>query len=274
MNALTEIQKSIDELEFLHQKLKEEYIRWASNRTDRGIGSINNSVTKEFIQKYTDVYRKKSIKKNLRYISNTIKNTDEKMAYSILREVYFIHPSLHENWFFLSHYNHLTEVIKGRLGLKAYLTSKSKPNSDKTIKGITTFLLKRAMLLENIYSSKLERTLLDFNPTKNVESEIKSLLEYSDKILKVNDVFDLLPCLFRIVHFLLKETGYFPIESLLSNNGWLEYAPCSINEGPIFYKKSEKTRIEIFKECPFLDEDSIREYLREYFEIKEYRYLR
>ena len=71
MNKLTEIQKSIDELEISHQKLKEEYIRWASNRSDRG---INNSVTIKFIQNYTDIYRKRRINENLKYISNTIKN--------------------------------------------------------------------------------------------------------------------------------------------------------------------------------------------------------
>lgn len=281
MKAQTEIQKSIDELEFLHQKLKEEYIRWASNRTDRGIGFINNSVTIEFIRNYTDVYRKKRIKENLRYISNTMKNTDERMAYSILREVYFMHPSFHENWFYESHLiGDFKAITKKRLGLKAYLTSKGKGTLEHNKQGITTMVLKYTILLENLTCSKLSYSLMDdsISPSKNIENDIKEILNVVEKIenenAKLNPqvVVKEMPRLFRIVRYLLKKTNYRQLKSdaLLSLRTWLEYAPCSINEGPIFYKKSEKTRIEIFKECPSLDEDGIRKYLREYFEIKEY----
>ena len=57
------------------------------------------------------------------------------------------------------------------------------------------------------------------------------------------------------------------MDKLLERDKWLYYAPCSINEGPIFKKKSDKSRIDILKEINSINQNEIRRRLCEYFEI-------
>jgi hypothetical protein len=48
MNIFTHI----DNLEKLHQALKREYLKWASKKKDKGIGTKNNPLTLKFINRY------------------------------------------------------------------------------------------------------------------------------------------------------------------------------------------------------------------------------
>lgn len=254
----------LDEIERLHQDLKKEYLNWAYDKSDKGIGSVNNPLTLNFINKKSNINAKNEIKKNLRIISNY--ESDVQTKYILIRELYLIHPSFHEMWFFSSHYNHM-EIIKGRLGLKAYLTCKS--DNHKTKKGITTFLLKRAVLLENLYSSKLDGTLLDFKPVNNLEGKIEEFLSNYNGESGYEEVLKMLPDFFGIVNTLLENANYSPFNSILNYKSWINYAPCSINEGPIFYKKSNKSRIDIFKELKSLNENNIRKVLMSHFDLIE-----
>lgn len=253
-----------DNLEKLHQELKYDYLKWAKNKPNGGLGSVNNSLTLEFLRKNMDKNKINKIKHSIKLLTD--KRYDSKTKYLFLRELYLIHPSFHEIWFLSAHYNHL-EIVKGRLGLKAYLTCQ--PDNEKTQKGITTFLLKRAILLENLYSSKLSKTLIEYKTTENLDQTIKLFLDQYNNNLGPFEVLELLPSFFQIVNTLLKKCEYSSINSVLNYNSWMLYAPCSINEGPIFHKTSGKSRIEIFKEIKSINENTIRNHLKNHFTIKE-----
>lgn len=252
-----------DELEKLHQELKVDYLKWANNKPNRGLGSVNNPLTLEFIKNEADKNKIKKIRQSIKVLRN--KSYDYSAKYMFLRELYLIHPSFHEVWFFDAHYNHL-EIVKGRLGLKAYLTCK--PDNQTTKKGVTTFLLKRAILLENLYSSQLQKTLIDYETTANLDNEIKLFLNQYNGDLDDSEVLNLLPNFFRIVNTLLNKFDYQSLDCVLNYNSWISYAPCSINEGPIFHKTSDKPRIEIFKEIKNMDENNIRNHLKNYFNVE------
>ncbi|MEN6551322.1 MAG: hypothetical protein ABFC34_00385 [Methanobacterium sp.] len=256
-------QEAFNNLELLHQELKSHYLEWASDKKDSGIGSTYNSLTIDYIKNVANRDLVNEIKTNLTIISNNNQNINDK--YLILKELYLIHPSFHEKWFFSSHYKH-DEIIKGRLGLKAYLTCK--PDNTKTIKGITTFLLKRSILLENLFSSNLKKTLIEHDKVDNLENNIKLFIENYNKISEPSETLDLLPDLFSITNTLLSKTDYTSFNSIKNYNSWMFYAPCSINEGPIFYKKSNKSRIDIFNNIKSHDELIIREKLMNKFKIE------
>jgi hypothetical protein len=173
-------------------------------------------------------------------------------------------------WFFSTHFaTNLKSVIKGRLGLKAFLTSNKKGTLNKTFKGITSFVIKRSILLENLFSQKAG--VIESQPSKNVERDINLLLNTSKKFDSPEEINKALPVLYRITHYFLKKTKYSLLKSeiLLGKNSWLKYAPCSVNEGPIFIKKSSQKRIEIFKQIPSLKKEEIRNFLSTNFEIEE-----
>jgi hypothetical protein len=252
-----------DRIESSHQELKKQYLDWAKNKKDCGIGSQHNSLTLDYINNHAEKNLLKHIRNDLKELFNNENDIEEQ--YLNLRELYLIHPSFHECWFFSSHFNH-QEIIKGRLGLKAYLTCSS--DNQRTIKGVTTFLLKRGILLENLYSSQLKKSIIDHEPVNNVKNEINSFLDRYNEEMNSSKVLELLPDLFAIVKTLLEETDYFSLDSVVNFKPWITYAPCSINEGPIFTKKSDKSRVDIFKSFERLDEYDIRGQLKEYFHIQ------
>lgn len=251
-----------DRIESSHQELKKQYLDWAKNKKDCGIGSQHNSLTLDYINHHADKELLKHIKNDLMKLYNNDNDLEEQ--YLNLRELYLIHPSFHECWFFSSHFNH-QEIIKGRLGLKAYLTCSS--DNQRTIKGVTTFLLKRGILLENLYSSQLKKSIIDHEPVNNIKNEIKSFLYRYNEEMNPSKVLELVPDFFAIIKTLLEETDYASFKSAADYKPWVTYAPCSINEGPIFTKKSDKSRVDIFVSFNSLNEYDIRKQLRKYFHI-------
>lgn len=252
-----------DRLENLHQELKHDYFKWALGKPKNGVGSVNNPLTLQFLKEGASKNKLNEIKRNIKLLSNT--KCDYKDKYMFLRELYLIHPSFHEMWYFSSHYNH-QEIVKGRLGLKAYFTCQL--DNESTKKGVTTFLLKRAILIENLYSHQLDRTLIEFSPVKNLKNEIESFLNQYQGNLDHFKVLELIPTFFKIVNALLINYDYKSFNSVLNYDSWMFYAPCSINEGPIFEKISDKSRIEIFKQLSF-EKESMRSHLKNNFNINE-----
>jgi hypothetical protein len=175
-------------------------------------------------------------------------------------------------WFFSTHFaTNLKSVIKGRLGIKAFLTSKKRGTLNKTFKGIASFITKRTILLGNLFSPVLKKGLMETKPSKNIKKDICNLLNTNKDIFTQKEIIEKLPILFRITHYFLKEMGYSLLKSptLIGKNSWLMYAPCSINEGPIFTKRSNKRRVEILKQIPSLKENKIRPFLTTNFKMKE-----
>ena len=155
------------------------------------------------------------------------------------------------------------------MGLNSYLTSSKRGTLEKRIKGISTFVLKRTILLENLFSGVLDCSLFDFDPLddEQIEAKITDLNRLSNP--SPRDIKLKMPDLFEITRTLLEKTEYdaLKMDKLLERDKWLYYAPCSINEGPIFKKKSDKSRIDILKEINSINQNEIRRRLCEYFEI-------
>jgi len=269
MNIFT----NIDNLERLHQALKKEYLNWASERKDRGIGSKNNPLTLEFINRWLPLSFKKEFTQEFAIIANFLKNNrDLTENYQVLKEIYIIAPSFHEIWFFSTHFDtNLKSILKGRLGIKAFLTSKKRGTLNKTFNGIASFITKRTLLIENLFSPVLERGLMEIDPSKDIEKDICFVLNTNKDTPTQKEIIEKLPILFRITHYFLKKIRYSLLKSgiLVGKNSWLRYAPCSINEGPIFIKRSNKKRVEILNQIPSLKEDKIRLLLSNNFKIKE-----
>ena len=265
--------KELDELEKLHQELKREYFKWAKGRIlNNGYGFRNNNETTNFLKNHSNIVDK--VKKTLNIIKanmNSLENKQQK--YEALREIYIIHPSFHEMWFFNDHYNHFygaSPIINGRGGLKSYITSLNRGTVENRLKTITTWVFKRTLLLENLFSGVLDFSLFDSNilNDKELDQELRRIIGSSIKTPE--EVKSKINTLFRICHTLLERTNYRILENnnLLSNDKWLYYAQCNINEGPIFIKESRESRVNIFKEINSIDQDKIRKELQENFKIE------
>ncbi len=280
------ILKTLEGLESCHQELKREYLKWTNGKEgllNNGIGSENNSATiNEFLKKDSAVVKKISTIVN--NVKGDYQNKDCQERYEILREIYVIHPSFHELWFFDWHFNHFTsagKILTGRLGIKAYLTCLNGKRLDKTRKGISTFTLKRTILLENLFSGVLDCSLCDVNPLSDEQLKkaiegLKSDLEKrvegkKDPLYFAEDIKSKMPIIFEICRTLLERTDFDALKTdkLLSYGGWLYYAPCNINEGPIFKKNSEKSRVDILKGINSINQNEIRSELRQHFEVSE-----
>lgn len=264
--------RELDELEKLHQELKREYFKWAKGKIlNNGYGSENNSETTKFLKNHSDIVN--GVKKTLKKIKTEIKSFENKeQKYNTLREIYIIHPSFHEMWFFNDHYNHFygaSRIINGRGGLKSYMTSVNRRTIEKRLKMITTWVFKRTLLLENLFSGVLDFSLFDSNILTDKEFEQELRIITASSIKTTEEVQSEINALFRICHTLLEKTDFTTLENnnLLSNDKWLYYAQCNINEGPIFIKESRESRVNIFKKINSIDQNEIRKKLQENFKV-------
>jgi len=260
----------IRELEQLHQQIKREYLM---NFGENGIGSKNNPITLNWLKNQ----RGENFKR-IRTILNQIKrfirqSNDIQNNYKILREIYAISPSFHENWFYEDHLIRNFEAIsKKRSGLKAYLTSKQKGTLEKTLQGITTTVFKYTLLLENLTCSKLSNSLMNksISLSDDVKRDIKNILNITENAVLTSDIIvKSMPCLFRIVRYLLELSGYKQLKSDVLLKSWLLYAPCSINEGPIFKSKTNYSLLDVLKLIPELKGSEIRKHLKKYYDVEE-----
>lgn len=158
-----------------------------------------------------------------------------------------------------------------RCGLNSYLTSYRRGTLKNRIKSVSTFVLKQTILSENLFSGVLDCSLFDFDALndKQFEDKITDLNRLSISNPSPDDIKLKMPDLLEITRTLLEKTEYDALKTdkLLKSDKWLYYAPCNVNEGPIFKKKSEKSRIDILKEINSIDQNEIRRKIREYFEI-------
>ncbi len=268
----------LDKLEGLHADLKSEYLKWAEERRlpNNGIGSQHNRKTIDFLKHYCPLRRE--IVSELKYLGTFIEsNRDLRENYRLLRELYVIAPSLHELWFFEEHYNHLTggsKLVTGRYGLLSYLTSVRTGTLSGRKEGIATFVLKRTILLENLFSGVLGHTLFDCSPLdeSRIEHTIQNLsMElYSVSSPSPSHIKSVIPQVFEICLALFELTGFRGLRGskLLGDASWLEYAPCSINEGPIFRLKKRERRTDILKQIASTNQAEIRKQLLNHFDIQ------
>lgn len=265
--------RELDELEKLHQELKREYFKWAKRKVPNdGYGSNNNKATTDFLKNHSNIAPE--VKKTLKTIKTNIKSLENKeQKYNTLREIYIIHPSFHEMWFFDKHFDHFSKkngIIRGRGGLKSYFTSLNRGTIKSRLKMITTWVFKRTLLLENLFSGVLDFSLFDSNILTDKEFEQELRIITASSIKTTEEVQSEIKVLFRICHTLLEKTNFITLENnnLLSNKKWLYYAQCNINEGPIFIKESRESRVNIFKKVNSIDQNEIRKKLQENFKVE------
>jgi hypothetical protein len=205
------------------------------------------------------------------------KITDLKERYRIIREVYCIHPSFHELWFFDGHFNLFYKPkiggIRSRLGLSSVATSIKNGTLPRRINAISTFLFKWAILLENLYASKVECSLFDYQSVND-----EKLLENIHCLQKksspdVQKIIQDLPIIYESILTLMDRTGNYPLnpDVILSDKAILYYAYCAINEGPIFHKTSNESRLSIFEKISQRDPVEIQHELEKYFHIQTIR---
>ncbi len=181
--------------------------------------------------------------------------------------LYFIHPVRHELYYFNLHYPdgyhfRLARLIRShRLGLKAARTYLSKEASrsidDSFITGCRTVAFKH----------------LHLHPTTSFQGK-QDLQDLKDRIcnLKIDEAGKTyLTGEEMNIAMALSESSWVSFEK------WIEYAPCAINEGPIFRLKKDKSHSDCFNEMvkilqrPDHAQKDIRAVLGAYYEIKPIR---
>jgi hypothetical protein len=272
-STVSEIDELLDIFEYSLQEVKKEYLAWAEDKDDNGIGAPkNNEITKEFLKKYSQKNKTSSaILRRIRNYCHTI--TDPKQRYQIIREVYCIQPSFHELWFWDRHFSMFYEKkfggIYSRMGLKSIPTSVKTGKLDKRLKSLSTFLLKWVILLDNLYSGRVKNSIFDFSPVddQKLTQNIKKLLENPNPM--VEEVIEDLPLIYETVLTILDRSHYHSLnpDVILKDDIIGSYAPCAINEGPIFHRTSKDPRRTIFSQIDTADISDIRNHLASHFTI-------
>lgn len=250
--------------------MKRRWIAWARDQyPDRGIGSGHNSHTVDFLKREGSdaVAIFSQLKQD---ISNDILELeDPKEKYLIYRELYFIHPSFHEHWLLFDLHLKLSaeKIISGRGGLSQFLNDPVRTPTD--LQRITTYSLRRLILIENLLSGQMEISLFDEAPLP--DKKIPKLAGKFGNFSKMNigEKVEILPEIFSVVLTLLEKTNYQSLhpEILLSNVGWTYWAACCINEGPIFRKTHPKSRVEIFKSIHSIEATHFHQEIEQYYQI-------
>lgn len=266
--------QKIDDLERAHQAIKYGWFEWAEKHpekvTNRGIGSRNNSQTVEFMKKEGSPFSSE-FTKTLNLIIGYIRAIqDQKERYQIYRELYYIHPSFHERCLFFDTHLELDakKIVNGRGGFQQFLDKPERDPSD--LQRITTYSLRRLILIENLLSNYLDVSLFDVEPIPDGEiSQMKDKFEGFYR-MSLDKKVALMPDIFSILLTLLEKSNDASLkpEILLSNPGWFHWAACSINEGPIFKRISPKTRIEIFSNIKASTQDEFFNELAKHYEIQ------
>ncbi|NQE52805.1 hypothetical protein C5S29_04360, partial [ANME-1 cluster archaeon GoMg3.2] len=175
--------------------------------------------------------------------------------------LYFIHPVRHELYYFDIHYpdgfsSRLASLIRvhrlGLKGAKTYLSKEGRTTADSYIRACGTTAFKHLHLHPT--TSTWEKPNL-----QGLEKRIRDL-EIGGADLSRNEQN-------IAIALSTKATPSF--------EWWIGYAPCAINEGPIFTLKRNKKHSDCFNDMLVILKDpnqkDIRTKLEEYYTIKEIR---
>lgn len=174
--------------------------------------------------------------------------------------MYFLHPGRHELYYFDEHFpegypNRLESLVRShRLGLKSvcsYLQNDGRTLNDAFISACSTVAFKHLHLHPT--------TILWEKPSSpDIKNSIMNLRIGNGEMSSDER---------RIVMYLAQNvTGLF--------TNWFEYAPCAVNEGPIFILRKNKShtkcyeKIVSFLESGECDQDILRNILEKYYEIE------
>ena len=264
----------VDELERAHQDVKRQYLVWAARRPELrngGVGAENNRATATFIRENCQGLQ--PCLSLLEEIRKRAEALDLRDRYEVMRELFVVHPSLHELWDFDGHAGYHRDGILGNRyqGMGALLKKLKAGDGVGAIRPASVFLAREAIMLENLYSSRLAGSLLDapLLDDKRLVSEMETAVATWGP-LSVIAFAEKVPAFLSIVHTLLERTGYYGLEwgRVFKNNDWMVgYAPCAVNEGPVFTRIASRSRLEILKGLPALDQASIHDHLLTHFDV-------
>jgi hypothetical protein len=254
--------------------LKYRYYDWAKGSIENdGIGSIYNPKTKKFLNESN--HEMKILAASLSRIVTEIRGIPDPFErYEMIREMYCTHPSLHEMWFFDDHFSNFFTAksggMKQRAGLHSVLTSLEKGTFTMTRKKqVSTSLIKQTILLENLFSGSMSHSLRDAAVLS--EEEMVAEIRLLSKIAAPSpeDIVDALPSVLDITRTILEMSNFHPLYSFtpLTEGSFLFYAPCAINEGPVFTKKSDLKGTDILRKITDFRQESIQECLLEYYDV-------
>lgn len=206
-------------------------------------------------------------------VQKELKNArDPNASYRSLKELYAISPGVHELWFFDTHFRiRLDNVVRGKHGLKALLKARSSKNR-ALFKATVSYLTKQAILLELQYGAEGIVGLLDTDPAIDYRAKAWWILKIyrSERFQNHRQLVRAGIIEGILTHSLLRRENYATLKSsrLASKELWLYYAPCAINEGPIFAPKGKILPAQLALEVE-LDEPRIS--LLRGLEIWDYR---
>lgn len=267
----------LNQIDALNQEVKTSYLKCTDRLAypNQGFGSDNNGITTKIINEhhwYQQFFRK------CLELKSTIRDLPIPEKYLVTRELLLIHPGLHEIWYFDGHFNYLSgngsakySALGHRSGLKSYLTSLARGTLDKNGRryGCAKISLIFSALMENQYCSHLDISLLDAEPVS--EQKLKNNIEYLKKMSfsKPGDILAVLPLVFEITRTLLAQTHDYALrnDQIIDKVADVDWAMCAINEGPIFFKRSDIPRLEIIRSIQSFDQDVIRKTLRNHYDI-------
>jgi len=267
----------LNQIDTLNQEVKTSYLKCSDRLAypNQGFGSDNNGVTTKIINDhhwYQQFFRK------CQELKRTIRDLPIPEKYLVTRELLLIHPGLHEIWYFDGHFNYLSgngkatySALGHRWGFNSYLTSLNRGTLDKggRLYGLARTALIFTTLMENQYSGHLDISLLDVEPVS--EQKLKNNIEYLNNcsFSKPDDIFAVLPLMFEITRTLLVQTHDYALKNdqIIDKVADVNWAMCAINEGPIFFKRSDTPRLEIIKSILSFDQDAIRKTVRNHYDV-------
>ena len=143
----------------------------------------------------------------------------------------------------------------------------------RVLNGVATFTLKRTILLENLLANRLDSSLFDTSVLPDDEITEKYAVFPKQSLTTAEDIAEIMPDIFQIVHTILDRTDYGSLipQKMLSRSGWLLYALCAVNEGPIIRKTDDRNRVDIFSSLTSSDVEGIRTELKNSYEVKAVR---
>ncbi len=265
------LSKTLRRIESEHQEVKRAYFRRFGGA---GVGSENNRKTIDWLRSERRAGNLRSMTDALSELKTIFRGVpDRREKYRILRELYAINPSIHENWFYTAHLaSDFKSLSTNRHGLKACLTSARHGTLDECRQAIGTTVVRYMILLENLTSPLLSGSLMDatIKPSEDMLADIESAITLIDEAEPTPQIVaSAMPLIFRIVRALLEATHYRQIESPALLGKWLFYAPCGINEGPIFMRHTNSDLVGALKSVPLLEEKAIRHHLSKNFTFED-----
>lgn len=190
-----------------------------------------------------------------------IQYTSEPKNHLIWYLLYFIHPVRHELYYFDIHYPdgysaRLASLIRvhrlGLKGAKTYLSKEGRTTADSYIRACGTTAFKH----------------LHLHPTTSALGK-PNHNDLNDSIIPLEIGGDDLSQTEQEIAISLSAKATMNFER------WIGYAPCAINEGPIFTLKRNKKHLDCFNDMLEILKDpnqkDIRTKLEEYYTIKEIR---